>query len=121
MENKDKIVYWIATGLLSAMMLMSAGMYIFNNAMVSELFQSLGYPVYIIYPFAVAKILGILVILTKKSTFLKELAYAGFFYDFLLAFSAHINAGDGGYVPSIVAMTLLIISYIYDKKVFKTA
>ncbi|UQD57507.1 DoxX family protein [Flavobacterium sp. K5-23] len=121
MENKDKIVYWIATGLLSAMMLMSAGMYIFNNAMVSELFKSLGYPVYIIYPFAVAKILGILVILTKKSTFLKELAYAGFFYDFLLAFSAHINAEDGGYVPSIVAMTLLIISYFYDKKVFKTA
>jgi hypothetical protein len=121
MKNKDKIVYWIATGLLSAMMLMSAGMYIFDNAKVSELFQSLGYPVYIIYPFAVAKILGILVILTKKSTFLKELAYAGFFYDFLLAFSAHINAADGGYVPSIVAMTLLIISYFYDKKVFKTA
>jgi hypothetical protein len=121
MEKKDKIKYWIATGLLSAMMLMSAGMYIFNNAMVGELFQSLGYPVYIIYPMATAKILGILVILTKKSNFLKELAYAGFFYDFLLAFSAHINAADGGFIPSIVAMTLLIISYFYDKKVFKTA
>ena len=121
MKKKDKIIYWVATGLLSAMMLMSAGMFVFNNAMVQELFQSLGYPIYIIYPLAVAKFLGIVVILTKKSTLLKELAYAGFFYDFLLAFSAHINAGDGGYIPSIIAMILLIISYFYDKKVFKTA
>ena len=121
MKNKDKIVNWVATGLLSAMMFMSAGMFIFNNAIVQKLFQSLGYPTYIIYPLAIAKILGILVILTKISTFLKKLAYAGFFYDFLLALSAHINAGDDGYLPSIIAMSLLIISYFYDKKVFKTS
>ena len=120
MENTNKIMYWLATGLLSAMMLMSASMFVFNNAAVQELFISLGYPVYIIYPLATAKIAGVLVILIKKSIFLKKLAYAGFFYDFLLAFSAHINAKDGGYIPSIIAMTLLIISYLYDKKVFKT-
>lgn len=120
MKNTNKIVYWLATGLLSAMMFMSASMFVFNNAAVQELFISLGYPVYIIYPLATAKFLGIIVILTNKSIFLKKLAYAGFFYDFLLAFSAHINARDGGYIPSIIAMTLLIISYLYDKKVFKT-
>jgi hypothetical protein len=29
-----KVTYWISTGLLSALMLMSAGMYFFNHSMV---------------------------------------------------------------------------------------
>ena len=45
-----KIIFWIVTGLLSLMMLGSAGMYIFNHASVATIFQSLGYPTYIIYP-----------------------------------------------------------------------
>ena len=89
--------------------------------MVEGIFKSLGYPTYIIYPLAFAKIVGVLAILTKKSTSLKELAYAGFFFDFILAFSAHINANDGGHLTALVAMILLVVSYIYDKKVFKKA
>ena len=89
--------------------------------MVEGIFKSLGYPTYIIYPLAFAKIVGVLAILTKKSTFLKELAYAGFFFDFILAVSAHINANDGGHLTALVAMILLVVSYISDKKVFKKA
>jgi hypothetical protein len=118
MEKRDEIIYWIATGLLSALMLMSASMYIFNYEMVSQIFISLGFPVYVIYPLAIAKILGLIAILSRKSNFLKELAYAGFFFDFVLALSAHWVANDGEFVPAFVAIVLLIISYIYDKKVF---
>jgi len=110
------IIYWIATGLLSAMMLMSASMYIFKYEMVSQTFVHLGFPVYIIYPLAVAKILGIIAILTKKSQFLKEWAYAGFFFDFVLALSAHWLVNDGEFVPAFVALILLIVSYRFDKK-----
>ena len=117
----NKIIYWTSTILLSLLMCMSAGMYLFNTVMVEGIFKSLGYPTYIIYPLAFAKIVGVLAILTKKSTFLKELAYAGFFFDFILAFSAHINANDGGHLTALVAMILLVVSYIYDKKVFKKA
>jgi hypothetical protein len=116
----NKMIYWGSTGLLSAMMLMSAGMYFFNHEMVAEMFTSLGYPTYIIYPLAIAKLLGITAILTKKSKTLKEWAYAGFFYDFLLAASAHIMVQDGGFAPALVAMLLLAVSYFYDKKVFKS-
>lgn len=112
----NKIIYWISTALLSLLMFMSAGMYLFNTTMVEGIFKSLGYPTYIIYPLAFAKILGVLAILTKKSTFLKELAYAGFFFDFILAFSAHINTKDGGYLTALIAIILVVISYIYDKK-----
>jgi hypothetical protein len=115
----QKITYWIATGILSALMLYTAAMYFVKHETLVEVFTHLGYPAYIIYPFAVAKILGIIAILTKKSKFLKKLAYAGFFYDFLLAASAHINAGDGILVlPALVCMALLIVSYVLDKRIY---
>ncbi len=111
-----KIVYWIVTGLLCLMMLGSAGMYIFNHAEVLTIFTSLGYPTYIVYPLAIAKILGIIAIVTNKSKTLKGLAYAGFFYDFLLAASAHYFAGVPSPLLAVVALVLLIVSYILDGK-----
>jgi hypothetical protein len=118
MEKRNKIIYWIATGLLSALMLMSASMYVFNYEMVSQTFVNLGFPVYIIYPLAAAKVLGLIAILSRKSNFLKEWAYAGFFFDFVLALSAHWVVNDGEFVPAFAAIVLLIVSYRYDKKAF---
>ena len=115
-QKTTKIIYLIATGLLTVLMLLSAGMYFINHQMVAETFTRLGFPTYIIYPLAVAKILGLVAIWTKKSNILKEWAYAGFFFDFLLAFSAHINAGDGESVPAIIAMVLLLVSYNLEKR-----
>ncbi len=118
MENKNRIIYLVSTGLLTALMLMSAGMYIFNYEMVRETFTTLGYPTYIIYPLALAKILGLVAIWTRKSPLLKEWAYAGFFFDFVLAAAAHISIGDGEYAPALVAIVLLVISRVYDNKAF---
>ncbi|MBD3869138.1 MAG: DoxX family protein [Acidobacteria bacterium] len=114
--NRDKAIYWAATGLLSVMMLGSAGMYLFNNGQVTELFLALGYPAYLVIPLAILKILGVIAILSKQSKILKDLAYAGFMYDFLLAASAHINAGDGEFIPALAALFLLGASFFYDRK-----
>jgi len=116
--KRDKIIYWVATGLLSAMMLLSGSMYIIKNADVSAEFATLGFPTYIVYPLAIAKMLGIVAILTKQSAFLKEWAYAGFFFNFTMAFLAHLMAGDGKLAGPIVALLLLTVSYIFDKRVF---
>lgn len=118
MEKRNKIIYWIATGLLTALMLISAGMYFMNYEMVSATFQKLGFPIFVIYPLAVAKLLGLIAILSKKSKLLKEWAYAGFFFDFILAFFAHIVAQDGEYMMALIAIVLLLVSRIYDGKVF---
>ncbi len=118
MDKRDTIIYWGVTGLFSAMMLMAVIMYFIQNAMVSETFERLGYPVYIIYPLAVAKLLGLLAILTKKSSLLKEWAYAGFFFDFILAAGAHAITDGAEYQAPIFALVLLLISYVYDRKVF---
>jgi len=119
--KRDKIIYWGSTGLLCLMMTGSAIMYIIKYSEVATVFTALGYPTYLIYPLAVLKLLGVLAILTKKSKFLKNLAYAGFFYDFLLAASAHVNVGDGDYVPALVALALVIVSFVYDRRLFSSA
>jgi hypothetical protein len=118
MEKRNKIIYWATTGLLTVLMLMSAGMYFMNYEMVSATFLKLGFPTFVIYPLAVAKLLGLIAILSKKSQLLKEWAYAGFFFDFVLAFFAHIIAQDGEFAPALVAIILLVVSRIYDGKVF---
>ena len=110
------IIYWVSTGLLSAMMLMSAGMYIFDYATISETFLKLGYPAYIVYPLSLAKILGLLAIWVEKSKTLKEWAYAGFFFDFVLAFFAHLMINDGDFAGALIALVLLFVSYFFWKR-----
>ena len=112
-----KIIYYVATGLLTLLMLFSAGMYFFNHAEVATMFTSFGYPTYIIYPYAIAKLLGLAAIWLVGNKTLKEWAYAGFFFAFILAFFAHFMIGDGEQMGALVAMVLLITSYITNKKI----
>ena len=67
----NKITYWSATVLLSALLLMSAGMYVFNTETIQELFKGFGYPTYLIYPLVVAKISAVVVLLTQKQSKMK--------------------------------------------------
>ena len=112
----NNIIYYIATGLLSVLLLFSAGMYFFNYDEVAGMFTNFGYPTYIIYPYAVAKILGLIAIWFVGNKTVKEWAYAGFFFAFIFAFFAHIMIGDGEQIPAVLAMILLIVSYIYSKR-----
>ncbi len=115
--KRDKIIFYAATGLLTLLLLFSAGMYFFNHEEVAGMFTSFGYPTYIIYPYAVAKVLGIIAIWFIANKTVKEWAYAGFFFAFIFAFFAHIMIGDGEQMGAVIAMVLLVVSYIYNKKV----
>lgn len=114
--KRDKIIYYIATALLTALMLMSAGMYVFNNEMVQATFTNLGYPTYVIYPLAVAKLLGLFALWNPNFKIIKEWAYAGFFFNFTLAFFAHVMIGDGEQMGAVMALVLLAVSYIFNKR-----
>ena len=117
MMKTTKIIYYISTALLTVIMLFSAGMYIFNHEAIAGFFTHLGYPTYIIYPLAILKILGLISLWFIKSKSLKEWAYAGFFFDFVLAFTAHVMVNDGGHMTALIAFIVLIISYISSKKI----
>lgn len=114
-----KIIYFATTALLTLLMLFSAGMYFFNHAEVAKIFGELGYPTYIIYPLAIAKILGLLAIWSNYSRSLKEWAYAGFFFDFVLALAAHMSVGDGEWAFAAIAIILVVASYISGRKLYK--
>ena len=81
--KKLKLVHWIFTGLASAMLLMGAGIYIFNQEEVIGIFGLLGFPSWLIYPMAIAKISGVIVLIAKPNTWLTNWAYAGFAFNFL--------------------------------------
>jgi hypothetical protein len=92
-------------------------MYIFVYPRAEGFFISLGFPTWIIYPLAIAKILGVIAVLTKKSQLLKEWAYAGFFFDALLALVAHYIAQDGEFMPALISIILVIISRTFETKI----
>ncbi len=118
MSDKTRtIIFRIATGLLTVVVLMFVGNSLFNTEMFTNRFASLGYPTYLIYPLVVAKILGLIAIWSNKSATLKEWAYAGFFFNFVLAFLAEINAVDGEYISSPLAIIFLMISYYSGSRV----
>ncbi|KJD32716.1 membrane protein [Tamlana sedimentorum] len=113
----NKIIYYISTGLLTAIMLFSASMYFFKHDAISEAFKHFGYPTYIIYPYATLKLLGLIAIWSPKFKVLKEWAYAGYFFAFILAFFAHVMVNDGQQGTAIIAFVALIVSYIFNKKI----
>lgn len=115
--NKNKIIYYTATGLLTALMLFSVSMYLFNNAEIVKAFETMGYPSYLVYPLATAKVLGLITIWFIANKSLKEWAYAGFFFNTLLAFFAHVMIGDGQQMGALIGFILVIISYTFSKKI----
>ena len=79
--KRDKIIYWIATILTCSMMLLASVSGLMKSEQGIQLFKHLGYPEYLIRLLGVARILGIIAVLTPGFPRLKEWAYAGFFFD----------------------------------------
>ena len=118
-DKSNKIIYWVTTGILTIIVLMFVGNSIFNNEMFSKRFAELGHPTYIIYPLTIAKMLGLIAIWTNKSKTLKEWAYAGFFFNFVLAMLAEVHAADPDYISPPLALILLLSSYMFWKRMLE--
>ena len=114
--KKNKIIYYTTTGLFTALVMISIVMYLFSHEMASEAFSKLGFPVYIVYPLAIAKLLGLIAVWTGKYKILKEWAYAGYVFTFLLAISAHLNINDGEFMGAVMAIFLVLTSYVFSEK-----
>jgi len=93
---RNKIIYWLATALLSFGMLGSGISQILHVKEMDELITHVGYPLYFMYIIGVWKILGVIALLVPKFKLLKEWAYAGFFFLMTGALISHLAMGDGG-------------------------
>nr|WP_299383416.1 DoxX family protein [Allomuricauda sp.] len=120
MKNRSKTLYWIFTGLLSASMVTSATRYFLDIGQFQQYFTAFGYNGRIVVPLAIAKLMAITVILINKWPGLKEWAYAGLFFNFILALEAHIFLGDSQFFGPIVALVFLGLSYYFYRQLPKT-
>ena len=88
------VVYWIVTSLFCLQMGFTAYAQL-RLPQVAEAFTRLGFPAYFRVELALAKLLGIGVLLAPAPARLKEWAYAGFAINLASALIAHLSVGDG--------------------------
>lgn len=86
--------YWLPTGLFCLVFVGSALSYFVDPEGSRRVYAFLDFPEFLIYPNAVAKLLGVAAILYPRWQSLKALALAGFFYDMVLALSSHLYHSD---------------------------
>ncbi len=118
--KKDKIIYWITTGIISLMMLFSAYAY-FADPKVTEGFQKMGFPDWFRIELGLAKaIAGLILIVPQIPVRVKEWAYAGLGITFISAAIAHYNMGDTpGAAAPLIFFVILAVSNIYLHKIKK--
>lgn len=121
MKDNYKLYYRIVLGLFSALILLTVYHFIFNYEETSASFTGLGISTLIIYPLAIAKVLGLIAIWSRMSKLLKEWAYAGFFFDFILALMLDISSGDGQWFMAVIALILMIAAYALDYEAYNKA
>lgn len=104
-----KILYWVFTVLLVALMLFSAVGTFIPNPQAAAFAQHIGYQPYIFKFLAVAKILGVIAILVPGNPRLKEWAYAGFTFDLLGAMYSFFSVGD----PAATWAPMLLLGLVF--------
>jgi hypothetical protein len=107
-----KIVYWTCTAIVS-LMLLFALTYLTGSPQVVEGFTKAGYPPHLRIALGIAKPAAAIVLLLPGLALLKEWAYAGASFTWIMALIAHYLAGDGVQVWGIplTLLILLIVSY----------
>lgn len=84
-----------------------------------DVMRHLGYPMYTLIIFGVAKLLGTVAILQTKFSTIKEWAYAGFTFNFIGAFASRVFVGDsiGLLLPPVIMLAIMFLVYYLWKKV----
>jgi uncharacterized membrane protein len=77
-----------------------------------EVMKHLGYPVYVLSIFGVAKLLGALAILQNRIKNVKEWAYAGFLFTFIGAIMSRAFV----LIPPLIMIVYLATTYVFWKK-----
>ncbi len=116
MEKRNKIIYWIATGLLAFGMLQSGIFAVLRTKQWVDLITPLGYPVYFLTILGTWKILGVIAILIPRFKLLKEWAYAGFFFAMTGALASHMASGDysvKGLIGPFFQIVFIILSWYF--------
>jgi hypothetical protein len=121
--KKTKIVYWIFTGLVVALLGIGSIFDAMNAPEAVEHVTRIGYPAYLVSFLGYAKLIGIIAIVVPGYPRIKEWAYAGLMIDLVGAAYSHFAFGDDVmmWAPMAIPMLLVMGSYIYHHKLLKVA
>jgi hypothetical protein len=115
-----KTIYWIGAALTSLWFTASGLGELTGNHVVWDITVKLGYPPHFIYILGVAKLSGVIVLLTpNKLLRLKEWVFAGLFFDIIFAFLSKIAVlGFPATIDAIVAFIMVGVTYYMFKKLY---
>jgi hypothetical protein len=115
-----KVIYWTGAILTSLWFGASGFFELTTNPIVWGITQQLGYPSHFIYILGVAKVSGVVVLLTpNKLLRLKEWVFAGIFFDIIFAFASKLAVlGIGATTDAIVAFTMVAVTYAMFRRLY---
>jgi hypothetical protein len=108
-----KIIYWTTTVIVAVMLLLALS-YLTGSEQVVSGFAKVGYPQHLRIVLGVAKPAAAIVLLLPGLALLKEWAYVGAAFAWIMATIAHYSAGDGPQVWSfpLILLAVLTVSYV---------
>ena len=108
-----KIAYWITTSIVVLMMTFAGVTYLMGSPQAVEGFAHMGYPQHVRIALGIAKLLGAVILIVPGLQLVKEWAYAGFAFAWVLAAIGHYLAGDGiSSITPLVLLGIMIVSYL---------
>lgn len=109
----QKAVYWASTIIVSLMLLMAL-MYLTGSEQVVSGFAKAGYPQHLRIVLGLAKPAAAIVLLLPRLAVLKEWAYAGATFAWVMAFISAYVSGEGAqvWIMPPVLLALLATSYV---------
>lgn len=118
-RRKPKLLYWIPTGLLAALFLMSGTFNVTRQPNVMESLANVGYPAYLATLLGVCKLLAaVTLVFGARWPRLREWAFAGLVFDLGGAVIAHLAAGEPVVraLPAAVLLVLTAITYVAQRR-----
>jgi len=106
------LVYWIVTALFCLQMGFTAYAQL-RLPQVAEAFSRLGFPAYFRVELALAKLVGVMLLLAPVPARLKEWVYASFAIVLGSALIAHVSVGDGPEAWGWAAATAVLWVFSY--------
>jgi hypothetical protein len=107
--HKTTKAYWLATGFLALILGVGGVVDVVQPEPLVDVFQHLGYPMYVATLLGVCKELAALALLVPGLPRLKEWAYAGICFDLGGAAISHALCGDAAVVALLLALLALAL------------